>query len=78
MKLFFTSLILLFSISAFGQKKILDHADVERWNTINDEAISANGELVVYNVQQENSDSHLILKDASGTTVFEHERASKG
>ena len=26
----------------------------------------------------ENSDSHLILKDASGNTIFEHERASKG
>jgi len=78
MKLFFTLLFFFFSISLFAQKKVLDHTDVELWNTIEAEAISPNGNLVVYNLQHDNSDSYLILKDASGDTVFEHERASKG
>ena len=70
MKLFFTSVFLLFSISMLSQKKVLDHSDVELWNTIDDEAISPNGNLVVYNLQHENSDSHLILKDASRITSY--------
>ncbi|MGM5471301.1 alpha/beta hydrolase family protein [Flavobacteriaceae bacterium LMO-SS05] len=78
MKLYFTALLLVFSISIFAQKKVLDHADVELWNSIKDEAISPNGNFVVYNVQKDNSDSHLILKDAQGLTIFEYERASKG
>lgn len=78
MKQFFSLLLLFYSISNFAQKKVLDHADVELWNTIKDEIISSNGNFVVYNLQQENSDSHLILKDSNGTTVFEYERASKG
>ena len=78
MKPFFTLLLLVFSISNVAQKKILDHTDVELWNTIKDEAVSPNGSYVTYNLQSDNSDSHLVLKHADGTTAFEYERASKG
>ncbi len=78
MKLFFTAFLLVFSISTFAQKKVIDHIDVELWNTIKDEAIAPNGNFVVYNLQQDNSDSHLILKDVHGVTIFEYARASKG
>ncbi len=78
MKPFFTLFFLFTTISIFAQKKILDHSDVELWNTIKDEAISPNGKFVVYNLQPDNSDSFLILKNSDGTTAFEYERASKG
>ena len=78
MKQFLIFLTLVISISAFAQKKVLDHADVELWNTIDDESISPDGNFVVYNLQHENSDSHLILKNAKGNTIFEYDRANKG
>jgi dipeptidyl aminopeptidase/acylaminoacyl peptidase len=78
MKQFFTFLLIIFSISIFAQKKVLSHTDVELWNSIKDEAISPNGNIVVYHLQQDNSDSHLILKNSDGSTAFEYERASNG
>ena len=78
MKPFFTTLFLFISIATFPQKKILDHDDVALWNTLKDETISPNGNLVVYNIQHDGSDSHLILKYANGQTAFEYDRGGKG
>ena len=78
MKQFFTFSLLIFTLSNFAQKKVLDHNDVELWNTIKDEAISPNGNFAVYNLQHDNSDSKLILNNADGTIAFEYERASNG
>lgn len=78
MKPFFTTLLLLISILAISQKKVLNHSDIQLWKTINNESIAPNGNFVVYDLEEDNSDSHLILKSADGTTVFEYERASNG
>ncbi|MGC1203557.1 MAG: prolyl oligopeptidase family serine peptidase [Flavobacteriaceae bacterium] len=78
MKPFLTTLLLLFSIVSISQKKVLEHSDIQLWKTIDNEQIAPNGTYVVYNLEQDNWDSHLILKSNKGTTVLEHERASNG
>ncbi len=71
-------LIFLLVFSAFSQKKILDHKDVNRWNTIEDKSISSNGNYIMYSLEKGELDNYLTIKDSKGRTVFEHERAEKG
>ncbi len=46
-----TVLCLLFTTAAFGQKKILDHADFEIWNTFQSLRISYIGEFILYSLE---------------------------
>ena len=78
MKSFLTTLLLLFTIVSFSQKKILNHSDIQLWKTIDNELIAPNGDYVVYALEVDESDSYLILKSSNGSTILEHERASNG
>lgn len=71
-------LFFFISIFSFSQKKVMTHADVEHWKTIQNESISPNGKHVVYDLKLDNSDSQLILKDSKGNTIIERERSSNG
>ncbi|MGB5435989.1 MAG: prolyl oligopeptidase family serine peptidase [Maribacter sp.] len=70
--------LLLFSTSIFCQKKVLEHADIEIWNTINGERISPNGNYVLYSLEKGEKDQFLKINDIHGDMVFEHERANNG
>ena len=63
--------ILLISISIFAQKKTLNHSDFELWNTIQDRAISPNGDYVLYALEKGEKDNFLKVKDAKGKLIFE-------
>ncbi|MEM9142644.1 MAG: prolyl oligopeptidase family serine peptidase [Bacteroidota bacterium] len=62
----------------FAQKKILDHPDLEIWNTIQGATLSPNGSYVAYSLEQGEKDHLLKVKDAKGRLVLSHERAQKG
>lgn len=66
------------SISAFSQKKVLDHSDYEIWKTISGSSIAPNGEHVLYTLEQGERDNFLKVKKTNGSLVFEHDRSSKG
>ncbi|MBD0777625.1 S9 family peptidase [Maribacter sp. ANRC-HE7] len=70
--------ILLISISVFAQKKALDHSDFDVWNTIQDPTLAPDGSHVLFSLEKGEKDNFLKVKDIQGTTVFEHERSSKG
>lgn len=72
--LFFLSI----SISVFAQKKVLDHADLALWNTIEGATISPDGTHVLFSLEKGEKDNFLKVKDTQGKTVFEHERSSEG
>jgi dienelactone hydrolase len=77
------NLILTFSglflaTCAFGQKKILDHADFDIWNTIENPRISRSGEFIMYSLEKGEENNHLKIKDVDGNLVFEHERGYDG
>jgi dipeptidyl aminopeptidase/acylaminoacyl peptidase len=78
MKLKFLLLVYIITISGFAQKKVLDHSDIELWNTIKNQTISNNGNFVMYALEKGEKDSYLKIKDTKSTLVFGHERASKG
>ena len=78
MKLAFISLFIFVSFTSVAQKKVLDHDAVALWKRIDNQEIAPNGTYVVYDLQQDNSDSHLILKSNKGETLLEYHRASKG
>ena len=78
MKPFFLALFLLFAVSLAGQKKILDHADFEIWNTVENERISPDGSHVIYSLERGEADQFLKLKKSDGTSVLEYDRAENG
>ena len=78
MKSIFTSLLILISFTLFAQKKVLDHKDFEIWQTIKNQSISNDGNFVMYSLEKGEKDSHLKIKDAKSSLVFEHERSEKG
>lgn len=72
---YLTVIILLMLVtSAFGQKKILDIADFDIWNTIENEAINANGDYIMYSLEKGEKDQFLKIKDEDGKPVLEHDR----
>ena len=62
----------------FGQKKILDHNDYDLWSTIKDEAISPNGEYVLYSLEKGEKDHFFKVQDAKGNFILEYDRGQKG
>lgn len=69
---------LFFSFTSIAQKKVLDHQDVALWKSIENEKIAPNGQFIIYDLAQENADSHLMLKSKKGETLLEYHRASNG
>ena len=63
---------------ASGQKKVLDHSDLALWRTIKGEAISPNGQYVLYSLEQGEKDHFFNIQDAQGTVVLEYDRGHKG
>jgi dipeptidyl aminopeptidase/acylaminoacyl peptidase len=78
MKFRIASILLLISVSAFGQKKVLDHPDFDIWNTIQNQSISRSGDFIMYSLEKGEQDNHLKIKDAKANTIFEHERSENG
>ncbi len=74
----FALFFILIPTAILAQKKVLDHTDFDLWNTIQDEAISPNGNHVLYTLEKGEKDSFLKIKDSGGSLIFEHERAQKG
>lgn len=78
MKAIIPALLICITISSFAQKKVLDHADKEIWNTIKNESISPDGNFIIYSLEKGEKDNHLKLKDTKGSSVFEYARGQKG
>lgn len=78
MRIYATLFLCLFALVSRGQKKIMDHADFDRWNTIENEAISPDGRHLIYSLERGEADQFLKLRDADGQLVFAHDRAEKG
>lgn len=62
--IFFYSVIL--SITAFSQKKPLDHSVYDGWQSIADRSISNDGKYVVYAVNPQEGDGILTIRSVAG------------
>ncbi|MEJ2162219.1 MAG: hypothetical protein P8X60_02565, partial [Robiginitalea sp.] len=78
MKPIFAAFLMIFASAVFSQKKALDHADFNIWNTIENEEISPDGRYVIYSLEQGEADQFLKIKQSEGTPVFSYDRAEKG
>ncbi|MHB1108602.1 MAG: hypothetical protein ACYCZ2_19770, partial [Lutibacter sp.] len=78
MKTFLSILLLFVSITISAQKKILDHADVEIWNSIKNKAISSDGNFILYALEKGEQDQFLKIKDANANLIFEYQRGEEG
>ena len=78
MKKIVCSLILLVGFQISAQKKILDHPDFDIWNRIQNPVLSAEGNFVMYSLEQGEKDSHLKIKDSQGNLIFQYERSKDG
>jgi dipeptidyl aminopeptidase/acylaminoacyl peptidase len=75
MKHYLTLLFILSAFASHAQKKVLDHADFDIWNTIENESISATGDYVMYALEKGERDNTLKIKTGDGKLIFEHERS---
>ena len=78
MKKYLSFIVLLLSLSTFGQKQVLDHSDYALWNTIQGTTLAPDGKHVLYSLEKGEKDNALTVKAINGLTVFEHERSSNG
>ena len=78
MKKLFSLFILFLSFTSFSQKQVLDHSDYGLWNSVKGSMLAPDGKHVLFSLEKGEKDSFLKVKDINGTTVFEHERSSKG
>ncbi|MBT8178812.1 MAG: S9 family peptidase [Eudoraea sp.] len=61
-----------------AQKKILDHADFDIWNSIENEVIAANGRFVMYDLERGEADHFLKIHNTDGDLIFSYDRAEQG
>ncbi len=78
MKIVLSITVLFMSLSISAQKKMLDHSDVELWNTIKNKTISSNGNFVMYSLEKGEQNQFLKIKDANANTIFEYGRGENG
>ena len=58
-------LLITFSGNAFSQKKPLDPAVCDRWESISDVQLSSDGKYVTYNIAPQEGDTTLVIKNIS-------------
>ena len=78
MKQLFCTLTTLLVLNVFAQKKILDHPDFDIWNAIQKPVLSANGDFVMYALEQGEKESQIKIKDHKGNLIFRYERSRDG
>ncbi|WP_159946315.1 S9 family peptidase [Polaribacter septentrionalilitoris] len=78
MKTLLSILFTCCTLLSFSQKKVLDHADFDIWNSIKNTTISPNGDYIMYSLEKGEKDNFLKIKDRKANTVFTYNRASKG
>lgn len=54
-------IVLLSSISLFGQKKVIDYQAFDGWKTLKNEQISPSGKYITYEIQPHKGDTYLYL-----------------
>jgi len=78
MKTVLSILLIFASLTISAQKKILDHSDVELWNTIKSKTISSDGNFIMYSLEKGEQDQFLKIKDAKTNLIFEYMRGEEG
>ena len=63
MKLTFSTIFILVTLTLFAQKKVLDHSDFDIWNTIKNQSISNDGQFVMYSLEKGERDNFLKIKE---------------
>ncbi|WP_422857814.1 alpha/beta hydrolase family protein [Flagellimonas sp. S174] len=63
---------------SFTQKKVLDHADYDIWNTVQNEVIAPNGSHILYSLWKGEKDHFFKIQDALGNFVLEYDRGKEG
>ena len=78
MKTTLYSILFLLTISVSAQKKVLDHADFDIWNTIRSQSISNNGKFIMYSLEKGEKDRFLKIKDEKANPIFNYDRVAGG
>jgi len=78
MKTTIYSILFLLTISVSAQKKVLDHADFDIWNTIRSQSISNNGKFIMYSIERGEKDRFLKIKDEKANPIFNYDRVAGG
>ena len=75
----FVGLLFICSLDVVGQqKKPLDHDVYDIWNRITRNAISNNGDWIMFTLAPEDKDAELRIKDSNGNLSYQAERGDSG
>ncbi|MBC7652808.1 MAG: hypothetical protein H7101_13770, partial [Deinococcales bacterium] len=73
-KLYVIMSLLLIANLVSAQKKPLDHAVYDGWQSLAEKYISNDGKLVVYTITPQEGDAMLVIQQSDGKKLFEVER----
>ena len=69
--------LMIMGTASWAQKKVLDHSVYDIWHHIENSAISANGETIVYDlVSNGEANPEAVIKNADGKTLLHYARGS--
>ncbi len=75
----FLGMMFICSLDVFGQqKKPLDHDAYDIWNRITQNAISNNGNWIMFTLAPEDKDAELRIKDSNGNLSYLAKRGDSG
>ncbi len=66
-KLFYVLPAVLFCLTAFAQKKPLDHSVYDGWQSVGERSISNNGKYAVYTINPQEGDGVLVIQSTDNT-----------
>ena len=61
-------ILCLISALTYSQKKVLDHKDIDLWNTIEGQSISNDGNYILYTLRTGEKDAQIKIKESNGNT----------
>lgn len=63
MNKFFLSVLLIFPVILFAQKKPLEHSVYDGWKSLGERAISNDGNFIVYSINPQEGDGEMIIQN---------------
>jgi hypothetical protein len=62
-KLFFMLVCSFVGLSAYAQKKPLDHSVYDSWKSLNAISVPRNGDILMYNINPQEGDTELVIEN---------------
>jgi len=77
MKKALLALLLLYSLTSFGQKKVLDHSVYDSWQSIKDIVYQPQGKYIAFSITPQEGDGQLVVKNVNDLNELKIDRGAQ-